>query len=233
MIAVDGTACGEVGSLDILHKVCHGNLFRFGITAAVYLVLNVCHTAVYDFAEVVGGHIRCHTDSNTGGSVYEQIGETAGQHSRLTQGVVEVKLHINGVLVNVAQHLLGKFAEARFGITHSGCTVAVFRTEVTLSVHKQVAHIPRLCHTHERTIYTAVSVGVVLTHNFTHDTSGFFSRFVGCIAKFVHSEKYTALNGFEAIAHIGQGTTDDDTHRIVDIRGFHFLVYLYGNNSVF
>ena len=109
LIAVYGTAGREIGSLDVLHQVLHGDIFRFGVLDAGLAVVDKCHTAVNNFAQVVRSHIRGHTYGNTRSAVYQQVREAAGQDGRFTQRVIEVQLHIHGIFVDIAQHLFGQF----------------------------------------------------------------------------------------------------------------------------
>ena len=232
LITVDSTTCWEVRCLDMLHEFSHGDWLHFGILHTCHCVLHVCHATVDYLAQVVGWHVRCHTYCDTACSVHQQVREATWQYHWLAQRVVEVQLHIHGIFVYIAKHLFGKFREACFGITHCCCTVAVNRTKVTLSVHQHVAHVPWLCHTHERAIDTAIAVRVVLTHYLTHDTCGFLGWLVTCVAQLIHTKQHTAVYWLEAIAHVRQCAGYNHTHRVIDVRGSHFLVNLYRNNSV-
>ena len=73
---------------------------------------------------------------------------------------------------------------------------------------------------------------VILTHYLTDDTCTFLRRLVTRVTEFIHSEQHTAVNRFETVAHIRQRTAHDHTHRVIDIRGFHFLVNLHRNNVI-
>ena len=100
----------------------------------------------------MGRHVGSHTYGNTACAVHQEVREAARQYDRLTQRIVEVELHVYGILVNITQHFLSQLRETRLGITHSGCAVTVHRTEVTLAVHQAITHVPRLGHTHQRTV---------------------------------------------------------------------------------
>ena len=177
-------------------------------------------------------HVGRHTYGDTACAVHQQVREAARQHSRLEQRVVEVRHHIDGVFLDITQHLLGELRQTRLGITHSGSAVTVHRTEVTLTVYEAVTHRPGLRHTHERTVDRTVTVRVILTHYLTDDTCGFLGRFVGGVTQLVHTEQHAAVNRLKAVAYIGQRTAYDHRHRVVDIRGLHFLLNLHRNDVI-
>ena len=72
---------------------------------------------------------------------------------------------------------------------------------------------------------------VELTEHFTDDSRGFLSLTGEADPKSVHSEKDSALNGFQTVAHIRKGPGDDNGHRIVDVRGTHLVVDFHGFNQ--
>ena len=51
-------------------------------------------------------------------------------------------------------------------------------------------------------------------------------RLVRCDAEGMHSVQDPSVDRFQTIPDIRQSTSDDDTHRIVDIRILHLIVYL-------
>ena len=68
---------------------------------------------------------------------------------------------------------------------------------------------------------------VIFTEDFSHDTGRFLGLAAEAEAQAVHSEKDAALHRLEAVPHVGEGSGYYDGHRIVDVRGAHFVVYLY------
>ena len=65
---------------------------------------------------------------------------------------------------------------------------------------------------------------MVLAQNLTDDAGALFVRPVGPQAHIVHGVQDATVDGFEAIAHIGQGPGDDDAHGIVQVRALHLLI---------
>ena len=56
--------------------------------------------------------------------------------------------------------------------------------------------------------------------------------FVTGIADAHHTVENTAVDGFEAVADIREGTRHDNRHGVVDVRGLHFLLNVDLQNSV-
>ena len=43
-------------------------------------------------------------------------------------------------------------------------------------------------------------------------------------AELVHRVQHAAVDGLQAIAHVGQRAADDHRHRVVEVRGAHLLL---------
>ncbi len=95
--AEDDAAGGEVRALDELHEVVGR---RLGVVDDV-------HGGVDDLAEVVRRDVGGHADGDAGGAVDQQVGHAAGQHRGLAPRLVVVGHQVDGVGVDVAQHLDG------------------------------------------------------------------------------------------------------------------------------
>ena len=67
---------------------------------------------------------------------------------------------------------------------------------------------------------------VIFTHNFTNDTGRFFVRFIRRYPQLAHAVKNSSVYRLQAVAHVRQGTADDDAHRVVDIGLLHFVMNL-------
>ena len=178
-------------------------------------------------------HVRSHTYGYTACAVHQQVRESCRQHGRLTTAVVVVELHIYGIFVDIVQHLFCQFLQSRLGVTHGSRTVAVHTTEVTLTIYQRITHCPRLCQANQCAVYTAVAVRVVLTHYLADDCCTFLCRFVARVTHIPHRVQHAAVNGLEAVTHVGQRTGYNHTHGIIDVRGSHLFINLHGNNSVF
>ena len=189
----------EIRCLDVLHQAVYVD----------FIVIDVCHASVNDFTQVVCRHIGSHTYGDTRSTVHQQVRDAGRHDGRFLQRIVEVVGKVYSFLVKVLHHLLTNLLQTSLRISHSGSTISVNRTEVTLTVDQRITHRPVLCHTHQGTIYRRVAVRVILTQYFTYDSGCFFIRFVGCISQFHHSVKNTAVNRLESVSYIREGACHD------------------------
>lgn len=67
---------------------------------------------------------------------------------------------------------------------------------------------------------------VVLTHDVTDDAGALVPAAVGAVTTVVHRVDDPTVYRFEAVAHIGQGTPDDDAHRVVEVRVLDLITNL-------
>ena len=89
----------EIRAFDVLHKVGQRR-FR---------IIQHADAGVYDLGEVVRRDIRRHADGDTAGAVDQQVRESGGQDARLLAALVKVRIPVDGLFVDVAQHLVGYF----------------------------------------------------------------------------------------------------------------------------
>ena len=215
LVTVDDTTRREVGTLDIFSQLRNLDL----------LVVNVCTASVANLTQVMGSHIGCHTYRNTARTIDQQQRNLGGQHRRFGSRIIEVERKVDRILLDVGHNLISDLAHTSLSITHRSCRVAIHRAKVTLTVNQRVTHRPLLRHTYHCVVNRRVAVRVELTEHITHDTSRLTVRLIRVEVQFVaHIVKNTTMNGFEAVAYIGQGTRNDYRHRIVDVGRFHFLL---------
>ena len=168
--------------------------------------------------------VRRHADRNAGGAVDQQIREAAGQHVRLHQCFIEVRGEIDGLLVDVRQHLQIDLAHARFGVTHGRRAVAVHRAKVALPIDERIAGRKILTQAHQRAVHGGIAVRVIFAQNVADDTRALAVRLIRRHAELVHRVEDAAVHRLEAIAHIRQRAGDDDRHRIRNERFFHLVL---------
>ena len=132
----------EIRSFYELHEVPH----------RAVRVLHLIYRSVDDLAEVVRRDICRHTDSDTDRAVHEQVRETRREYSRLFQAVIEVRVEVDDVLVDIRHHLVRELRESRLGITVSRRGVSVDRTEVSVSLDQRISHREGLSETHHRIV---------------------------------------------------------------------------------
>ena len=158
----------EVRALDVLHQL---------IQTCIWIV-DEAADSVDDLAEIVRRDIGSHTNRNTGGTVDQQVRESAGQNDRLLKAVIVVGFKIDRFLVDVGEHPHGNLAHLRLGVSVSSRWVSIDRTEVSVAVYQRIAQREILCHSHQRIINRSVAVRMVLTQHAADRvctlTEGFF-----------------------------------------------------------
>ena len=149
------SATGFIGTSNALHThniSARGKIRGFyemhQILDADFRIINIGDTSVNNLSQIVGRHISSHTHGNTAGPVHKKVGNTGRHDRRLHQGIIEIRHHVHSLLVKILHHCLTDQAQPCFSITHGRCRVTIHRTEVSLSVHQRITHVPILCHTH-------------------------------------------------------------------------------------
>ena len=183
--AHNNTLGREVRTLNILHKVGNG---RLG-------VIQNADACVDDLAQVVRRDIRRHADGDTRRAVDQKVREAGGENTGLFSRLVKVCVPVDGVLRNIAQHLVCNAAHPRLGVSVCSRGVAVYRAEVAVTVNEHVAHGEILRQSDHCIVYRCVAVGVVPTEHVADAGSRLFKRLVAGQAVLVQGVKYSAVNG--------------------------------------
>ena len=132
-------------------------------------VVDAGDDGVADLAEVVRRDRGRHADGDAARAVDQQVGELAGQDAGLLVLLVVVGLEVDGVELDVLEHLGGDRAELGLGVPHGGRRQAVDRAEVALAGDQQVPHVPPLRHPGQGGIDRVVAVRVVPLHRLADD----------------------------------------------------------------
>ena len=151
-----------------------------------------------------------------------RLGMLRGQDDRLLLAFIEVGNEIDGFLFDVREHFLGDFRKARFGVTHGRRRIAIDRAEVALAVDERVAHVEILRQAHERVIDGRVAVRMEFAEDFADDLGALAVGLGGGEAQLVHAEQDAAVDGLQAVAHVGQRAADDYAHGVIEVRLLHF-----------
>ena len=127
-ISVNCTTCRKVGSLDVLHQLlnCYFRIFKNG------------NRSIDGFGKVVRRHICSHTYGDTGRSIHKQVRKTGGKNDRLPTRIVVVRLKVDCIGINIAEHFLSHLGQTYLSVTHGCGRVAVDRAEVALPVNQGV-----------------------------------------------------------------------------------------------
>ena len=224
----DGAAAGLVGLADAAatHDGRAGREIRAGddLQQLIERDVRVLHDGdgrVDGLGEVMRRDVRRHADGDAGGAVDEQVGEARGEHLGLLHRLVVVGLPVDRLLLEVGEQLHGRLVEARFGVAHGRGGVAVDGTEVAVAVDERNAHGEVLREAHESVVDGGVAVRVILTHAVADGACRLDVRLVRRDAALVHRVEDAAMDGLEAIAHVGQCAGHDDGHRVLEERGAH------------
>ena len=150
-------------------------------------------------------------------------GSRAGQHHRLFGLVVEVGDELDGLFVDVHQHVERGAREARFGVPVRGGRIGRGRAEVAVAVDQRVAQREVLRHAHERVVHRRVAVRVIALEHLADD-AGALAVLLGRIeAHLAHRVQDAALHGLEAVAHVGERARRDDGHGIGEVALPHLV----------
>jgi hypothetical protein len=164
-----------------------------------------------------------HADGDTASTVDDEVGDARRENRGLEGGFVVVGSEVDGVGVDVSEHLTGDAGEARLGVPHGGRWVAIDGAEVALAVYEGVAERERLRQADHGVVNGRIAVGVVVTHDVADDLGRLGVFLVELEAHLLHSIEDAAVHGLEAVADVGQGAADDDGHRVVEIRPAHLV----------
>ena len=141
--------------------------------------------------------------------------------------VVEVGIEVNRLFVDVADHFERDFGKTSLCVTICRRRIAVYRTEVAVTVYERTANGKVLRQTHHCVVYGTVAVRMVFAEHFAHDHSALTIGLVGGQTKFAHSVKNTSVNGFQTVSYVGDCTGYVDRHRVCDKGFFKFAVYFH------
>ena len=150
-----------------------------------------------------------------------RLGKRAGRTDRLLGAAVVVGLEVDGVLVDVADHLQGQRRHPALGVSHGRGRVVARRAEVALPVDQRCAHHPGLREPDQGVVDRRVAVGVVLTHHVADDARALRETAVGPVATVVHRVEHAPVHRLQPVAYVGQGPAHDDRHRVVDVGALH------------
>ena len=194
-------------------------------------IVDVGHRSIDDLGQIVRRNLGGHPDGDTIGAVDQQVGNGSGQDFRLLKRAVEVVLEIDRFFAEILEHLLGQARHPRLGVSHGSSAITVDGPEVALSVHQQVAQGEILRHADHGIIDGRIPVGVVLTEYLTDYTCALFIGRARAHSLLVHPEEDAPVDRLQPIPNVGEGSTHDDRHRVVDVGGFHFLLDVDRNDA--
>ena len=216
--AHDERAGGIVGRGDIFDQLVDVHV---GIVEQGY-------RAVDDFAQIVRRNGSRHAHGDAVRTVDEQVGIARGQNDGLFARVVEVWIKVHRLFLDVAQHFHRYLAQPRLGVAVSRGRIAVHAAEVTVTVDQGAANGEVLREPDQGVVNGEVAVGVELTEHVADYERALAVRLVRSERQLViHIVKYPAVNGFQAVSHVGNGAGDVDRHGVSDEGLFDLALHVH------
>ena len=185
---------------------------------------------VDDLAEIVRRDIGRHADCDAAGAVDQQVRELGRQNRRFLLGSVVVRNEIDGVLVDVAEHLQRRLGQARFGISVGGRRIAVERAEIALPVDQRHAHGEFLRHPDHRVVNRLVAVRMIFTDHVADDAGGFDVFLVGRVPLLVHRIQNAPMHGLQTVARVRKRPRHDHAHGVIEVGLLHLVENGNGTN---
>lgn len=168
-------------------------------------------------------YVGRHADGDARRAVHQQGGQGGREDDGFGGGLLVVGHEVHCVAVDVHQEVFGDFGELALRVPVRGGAVALYGAEVALRHHERIAHDPVLRQARQGVVNGRVPVRVVVFEDFTHDARALVERAVVQKPLAQHGVEHAPLDGFEAVAHVGEGAGNDDGHRVVDVRALHYL----------
>ena len=216
--AHDDPPGGEVGALHVLHQVGQLRL----------RVVQHADRGIDYFPQVVGRNIGGHAHGDAGGAVDQQIGEPGGQYPGFLPALVEVRVPVHRVLLDLPQHFVGDLGHAGLGVTVGGRGIAVDGAEVAVAVHQRVAHGEILGQAHQGIVHRSVAMGVVAAQHVAHAGGRLLEGLVRGQVVLIHGVEDAPVDRLQAVPHVGQRPAHDDAHGVLDVALLHLVHQIGG-----
>ena len=182
-------------------------------------------SAVHDLGQVVRRDVGGHADRDAGGAVDEQIRDARrAARPALDSRLVEVRREVDGVLVDVGEHLVRDLGQPR-----SRCTAWPpadrRRSSRSCPARPRAGSAARTPAPSARAPRRRASRrgGGYLPSTSPTTRAAFLYGAVAARPEVLHRVEHAAVHGLEAVADVGQGAPDDDGHRVVQVRLAHLL----------
>ena len=183
--AQDDALRGEIRALDVLHEVGQGGL----------RVVQDADAGVDDLPQVVGRDVGGHADGDARRAVDQQVGQPGGEHPGLLAALVEVRVPVRDLLVDVAEHLARELRHSGLGVAVGRGGIAVHGAEVAVALHQRVAHGEVLGHAHHGVVDRRVAVGMVAAQHVAHAGGGLLEGLVGGQAVLIQGIEDAPVHG--------------------------------------
>ena len=115
----------------------------------------------------MGRDAGSHANGNATCPVDDKIGKSARQHDRLSVPLVISRHKVDGVEVQVIEHLRGDRREAGLCVPHRSGRQAGNRSKIALLVDQHMPHVPFLGHADKSRVDDTFTMGMVITAGVT------------------------------------------------------------------
>ena len=186
-------------------------------------LFNQPDAAVDHLLQIVRRDIGRHADRDSRRAVDEQVRKRRRQDRRLFGGLVVVGGEVDGLLVEVRHQVVGERLQPRLGVAHRRRRIAVDRAEVPLAVDQGISHVELLRHSHERVVDRRVAVRVEIAHHLADDLGALAVAARRGQPHRLHPVEDAAVRRLEAVARVGQRSSDDYAHGVIHVRALHLV----------
>ena len=156
---MNDTTGWEIRSFDMLHQI---------INCAIWVVHEV-HHSIHNFTQVVRWHVGRHPDCNSRGTIHQQVRNFCREDSGLLETLVKIGPEVDGLLVQVRQHVFSDFAEPGLRVAHRSRVVPINRAKVPLPIDHGITQRPMLRHANHGVIHRTVAMWVILTEHLPYN----------------------------------------------------------------
>ena len=191
------------------------------------VVANQRNASSSHFTQIVRRHFGGQTHCNATGAIEQHKRQASRKLLGLVKRTLVVGHEIHGAFVQFIQQQARDRGQARFGVTHGGCAIAVAGAEIALTVDQRITLRKILRHAHEGVVGGGVTVRVVFTDHITDHTrtldrlGAAGGGTVGVSqAQAFHGEQDAALHGLLPIAHIGQSPAFNHAQGVFQVSPF-------------
>ena len=162
-------ACGKIRTRKELHD-------RIEIDQRV---VDIGDQSVADLAQIMRRDRGRHPHGDATRAIDQQVGKLAGQDPRFLVLLIVVGLEVDGVELDILEHLGGNRAELGLGIPHCRRRQTMDTAEIALAGDQQMPHVPPLGHACQGRIDRVITVRVISLHRLADDARTLTGRATG------------------------------------------------------
>ncbi len=181
---------------------------------------------VDDLAEMVRRDVRGHADRDTRRAVDEQVREPRGKNGRLPPRLVVVRLEVDRVGLDVAEHLRRHPCQPALGVPHRRPAGRRRCCRSCPGRRRAGSASRRLRHADERVVDRLVAVRVVRAHHVADHARALEPGRFGCSPASFIAIEHAPVHGLEPVADVRERPGDDHAHRVVEEARAHLLLEL-------